>query len=185
MAANSGEVYLGDLVHESFDSKEIIWKVPNVLSLPNLVDYKVCSSTFPFAAATWRLVMYPYGESFCKSEGFINLVIERLDSRIPEHNMFFKFCFKTRQGKEFESYSDSHHFEPDNFETGVLKYLEKSKFLEKKNIIAPNGVLTIVCELRTKKADVIDRHSQMESCTSLSGNLKSFVYFVISVMSYK
>lgn len=171
MAENSREMDLGDLVHQSFDFKHVAWKVPNVLSLPNLVDYNICSSTFPFAGATWRLAMYPFGESEQESEGFIDLKIIRWDSRIPEHHVFYKFCFKTRQGKEFESYSSSHNFNSDFPEMGVKKYIEKSIFLQKKNIIAPNGVLTIVCELRTKGAIAIDKHSQMESSTTVSGNL--------------
>lgn len=163
----------GELLDESFEFKEITWKVFNALSLPDSVDYKVQSKKFSFAGATWRLVMYPYGQTKYKTEGYIDLTIERLYSRFPEHSVFFKLCFKTVDEKELDSYSNIAKFQTNFCAGGVIRYLIKSKFVDKKDNIIQNGALTILCQMRAKKIAIIDRCSQTGSFTPFFGEYSS------------
>lgn len=172
MNKDSEKLEEGELSDESFEFKEITWKISNALSLPDSVDYKVQSQTFSFAGATWKLLMFPNGQTKYNSKGYIDLMFVRLNSRFPEHSLFYKLCFKTVDGKEFDSISDNGKITTDFCRCGVINYLKKSKVLDEKERIIQNGVLTIMCQMRSKKTAVIDRCSQIESSTSLFGEYK-------------
>lgn len=169
MNKDSEELEEGELFDETFEFKQITWKISNVLSLPDTVDYKVQSQSFSFACSSWKLLMFPYGQTEYKTEGYVDLMIVRLNSPFPEHSVFFKFCFKTIDGEEFESYSDIVKFHSNFANRGVIRYIKKSIFMNKKDSIVQNGVLTIICQMRIEKIAVIDRCSQVESSTSLLG----------------
>lgn len=168
MDADSGELDFGDLSDESFDFKEISWKVHNVLSLPETVGYFVQSPSFSFAGATWALRMYPYGHRK-KSQSYIELAITRLNSEIPQHYLFYRFGFKTRRGKECETCLRSSLFQNNPHEWVVPHYLQKVELMKKKDNIAPKGILTITCQVRTKKIAAIDKFCQIETAASQLG----------------
>lgn len=169
MNKDADELEEGELLDESFEFKEITWKVSNALSLPDSVDYKVQSKNFSFAGATWRLLMYPYGQTKYKTAGYIDLNIERLYSRFPEQTVFYKYSFKTVDGKESDSFSGTIKCNRTVSSISVVGFLIKSKFIDKKDIIVKDGVLTILCEMRVKKIALINKCSQIESVTSFFG----------------
>lgn len=169
MNKDAEELEEGGLLEESFEFKEITWKVSNASFLPDLVNYEVQSQPFSFAGGSWKLAMYPNGQTKHKTEGYIDLNIERLNFRFSELSIFYKFSFKTADGNELNSFSGNVKLSTKYPVCYVIRYMMKSEFTDKKDIIVQNGFFTITCQMRTKKIAVIDKCSQIESSTSFLG----------------
>lgn len=81
---------IGELSQKTFHFKEVIWKAPNVLSLPASVG---CFVQFSFADMTCELRLYSNG-SKAETEGNIDVALVRLNSEILERNLksFLNTC---------------------------------------------------------------------------------------------
>lgn len=166
---NAANSKVGDILEEAFDFKEITWKIPNFLSLRGPLHFCVKSSSFIFASAIWELRVYPFGNTKT-SHGYISLAIKRLSSRIPKHHVFYKYCLKTQNGEEYEIQYCDDWFTRKSYEWIYFKYLHRSKLMEIKESVVPNGILTVVCQVRTEKiASINDRSSQTEAKISFPG----------------
>lgn len=166
---------IGELSDESFLFKEVTWKIPINKILPNQVDNDVQSPTFSFAGATWILHIYPYGRTSTESAGWIELLIERLDYKVPEQTVFYKFYFKTHRGKEFNPLNATYVFD-DDYIGGWLLYMPKDNFFLDQKVVAVKRFLILVCEMRTQKINEIEVLSQTESVKLHSGK-ENFIFF--------
>lgn len=69
------------------------WKIPNLSFIPHEVDYAVQSPLLYFENASWIIKMYLYGQAQSETTGWVDFIIERVNSHEPRHDVYCKiYC---------------------------------------------------------------------------------------------
>lgn len=126
----------------------LTWRIPSVSSIPHRVDYVVQSPPFTFDGAAFILKMYPYGETECGSEGYINVILERLHSQTDDQNICVQMFCTGVVDKKVKNVGIDYRFTKYNTLLKTRKFMQNLKDSPEKERIAPNDIFTLVCAFR-------------------------------------
>lgn len=91
MSKNPESPEIGEVFQEPYECETITWEIPNISILHIAQDTEVQSPWFYYKKAVWVLKMCPFVRN-C-----IEVRIERLHSKIPEHEFLYTIFFKNHK----------------------------------------------------------------------------------------
>lgn len=135
---------------------------------------------FSSAGATWCLKLFLYGQTRFKSEGTVDVVIERLQSHIRKHPVLYEMFVKSDDGKEslLDDYFGNIYppevtgffiFDSDHAEENVIQLTSYDGFLECAGSKPKFGTVAIIIGFRIPKKSEIRMNVQMESVQPVVG----------------
>lgn len=146
---------VGEIIKTPFLYAVISWRIPNVSSLLTPEYNSVQSPLFSFNCAIWKFKLYPYGCTHPNETGGIEMVMERLHSQIPVHNVFCIFYFK-KHGCVETDIGSHHSFVFDSSSekrsvgrkwSNILQFYKEHRY---------GDTLTSVCEVYSKRKSEIE-----------------------------
>lgn len=191
MSDDSTKKYHGGLIQtRNYDA--ITWRIPNVSLIPHEVDYVVQSPPFTFDGASFILKMYPYGQTERESEGYIDLMLERLHSQTDKQNIFIEIFCADVFGKKVETINKSYgyYFFVSEICTQFrkLNFMQNLKDFPEKWRIAPNDTFTLICALGKEESDLRRIRSEEDFQTiSIQQNVGKYlsVYYMDNLKRQK
>lgn len=84
---NYGNQEIGGIFKEYSHFKYFFFKICYIASVPD--GYQICEQ-FMFANTTWILKIYPYFRMENSNKPSFDMVLERLQTEIPEHHVFLE-----------------------------------------------------------------------------------------------
>lgn len=131
---------------------EIDWKITKFSSLPKHNGYRLSSSSFNFADASWLLEIVLNGHQGNTSHGPIGLYLNVKGSG-PTFKIEYTLGLKTFSGKRDSEYHRQHIFRIVNEGFGVHACIMRSELYERKSDLMPHDDLTLFCNLKYPEND--------------------------------
>lgn len=107
------------------------------------------SPLFYFGREQWQLRIFPNGRSARDSSGHVGLDLVKC-SPIPSDGQSFSLSLKIAEGKRHNEVHLTRDFDNKNWLHEIHRFMPRSELLRRKSEILPDGVLTVLCTLRSK-----------------------------------
>ena len=125
------------------------WKIKDFHSLSTETGTHYDSPLFYCSGIAWEIWIYPNSDEI-EADGWIGLYLVRSSTGYPE-TLDFSMCFKSNNGKKDPSLSSTSTFDRKFRGWGSVKFISRSKLLERKSDLMPSGILTVICTIKCKE----------------------------------
>lgn len=146
-------------ISKTVQEMTIAWKIAGFFSLSDSVDSRYYSPPFRTLGESWYLVMFPNGESSRRNEGWISIYLYIKQASCPL-TIACSIGIKTAEGKQHQDSTFTYVFDGSRGQ-GFRTFLKRSKLVEKKDVLVPYDILTIICCLKRHRLSVVSRTGRL------------------------
>lgn len=161
-------------VYESRAELVIDWKIKDFSSLSQEINVRYHSPKFYFSGSSWKIRIYPNGQTKIRSRGWIDLYLVKTSN--PANIVLeYSFALRTVNGKPYWTKAGMSFFEEANCGWGNDKYILRSDVMKKESELIPSDILTVTCTLMNNEPSPVNGKSYI--IVGLCNEVISFLGF--------